>query len=80
MRSRREPLIIFGSARSAGVIERMIAVGAVEVAVVDLAHRLFHLRAHAGQHAEQARGQRAHLADRLQLVEEVLEGEACRRR
>src|SRR5665811_182114 len=47
---------------------------AVELAVVDLdVLELLHAR-HAGQHAEDAR-QRAHLAQLLQLAEEVLEGE-----
>ena len=77
MRSRREPLIIFGSARSAACHAADDGRGAVEVAVVDLADRVLHL-AHAGHHAEQV-ADRAHPADRLQLVQKVLERELVAR-
>src|SRR3954468_18809932 len=45
---------------------------AVELALVDL--QALHLGAHTGQHPEQVR-QRAHLADLLELIQEVLERE-----
>src|SRR5690606_26802148 len=64
MRSRREALMIFGLARSAGVIPRMIA----------CSRSSCFSSARAGQHAEQV-ADRAHLADRQHLVEEVLQGE-----
>ena len=64
--------MIFGSARSAGVMARMMA-APVHVPVVDLGQRLLHLPG-AGQHAQDP-ADRAHLADRQHLLQEVLEGE-----
>ena len=73
MRTRREALMIFGLARSPGVIDRMIAAIRSKSLVVDLPSCSF-ICAHAGHHAEQV-GDRAHPADRDHLLEEVLEGE-----
>ncbi len=68
--------MIFGSARSAGVMPRMIACTPVELAVVDGGQRVLHL-ARAGQHAQQV-ADRAHLADGQHLLEEVLQRQLAR--
>src|SRR3954453_18671069 len=86
MRSRREPLMSSGRRRSSAVIDRMIAStrplcrtrqddrpDAFYLALVDLHLRQL-LARQAGQHAED-RLQRAHLAQGLELLEEVLERE-----
>ena len=73
MRSRREALMIFGSARSCGRHAADDGLHAVELLVVDRGQRVLHL-AGAGQHAQQV-ADRAHLADRQHLLEEVLERE-----
>ena len=71
MRSRREALMIFGSARSCGRHPADDGLHPVELAVVDVGQRVLHL-AGAGQHAQQV-ADRAHLADRQHLLEEVLQ-------
>ena len=73
MRCRREPLRILGSRRSCGVIDWMIAVmrSISRSSMFSICSRIC---AHARQHPEQL-GHRAHLADRLHLRQEVLEGE-----
>ena len=73
IRARRDPLRIFGSCRSAGVIDWMIAATRSISRSSMLSICVAHL-AHAREHPEQL-GQRAHLADGLHLLEEVLEGE-----
>jgi hypothetical protein len=72
IRSRRDPLISSGRRRSSGVIDRMIAW--MRSSSRSSTFRPLHLGAHAGQHPEQVR-QRAHLADLLELSEEVLQRE-----
>ena len=74
IRTRREALMILELTRSAGVIDRMIAAVRSRSRSSMLLDLLLHLP-RAGQHAEQV-GDRAHLADRHHLLEEVLEGEA----
>ena len=73
MRARREPLRIFTSARSAGVIDLDDRLDAVDLALVEVVDLLADL-AHAGQHPQQL-AERAHLAQGLHLGQEVLEGE-----
>ena len=77
MRSRREPLMIFGSARSAGVMPRMIACSRSSCLSSTCASASFICPVGAGQHAEDV-ADRAHLADGQHLLEEVLQREARR--
>ena len=73
MRSRRDPLMIFGSARSAGVMPRMIACSLSSCRSSTCASASFIWPALApGQHAEDV-ADRPHLADREHLLEEVLQ-------
>ena len=76
IRSRRDALMIFGSARSGGCHAADDGLHPVELAVVDRGERVLHL-ARAGQHAEQV-ADRTHLADGQHLLEEVLERQLAR--
>ena len=73
IRSRREPLISSGRRRSSGRHREDDRLDAVELALVDL--HLGELVAGEPRDHPQQRRQRAHLADPLELVEEVLERE-----
>ncbi len=71
IRSRREALMIFGSARSCRRHAADDGLHPVELTVVDGGQRVLHL-AGPGQHAQQV-ADRTHLADREHLLEEVLQ-------
>ena len=73
MRSRREPLMIFGLLPFARGHRADDGLGVVQVPVVDLREQLFVLRG-AWHHAEQVLD-RAELAQHAELLDEVLEGE-----
>ena len=73
IRRRREPLISSGRARSSRRHRQDDRLDAVDLALVDL-QALELLAGEAGDHPQQ-RGQRPHLADLLELLEEVLERE-----